>query len=99
MQRLWQNTLYFKKALDNLGFDIGISKTPITPVIVEESSMAKDLSDRLLKDGIFALPIIFPMVARDRARIRTIMNAALTREDLDMALGAFERAGRSLKIL
>ncbi|MEE8232565.1 MAG: glycine C-acetyltransferase [Thermoplasmata archaeon] len=99
VRQLWENTLYFKKALDDLGFDIGISKTPITPVIVGESSVAKDLSDRLFRDGIFALPIIFPMVARDRARIRTIMNAALTREDLDTALGAFERAGKALKIL
>ncbi len=99
VRQLWENTLYFKKALDDLGFDIGISKTPITPVIVGESSVAKDLSDRLFRDGIFALPIIFPMVARDRARIRTIMNAAMSREDLDTALGAFERAGKALKIL
>ncbi len=97
--QLWKNTLYFKKALDNLGFDTGISKTPITPVIVGESSVAKDLSDRLFRDGVFALPIIFPMVARDRARIRTIMNAALSREDLDTALGAFESAGKALKII
>ncbi len=99
VRQLWKNTLYFKEALDNLGFDTGISKTPITPVIVGESSVAKDLSDRLFKAGIFALPIIFPMVARDRARIRTIMNAALSREDLDTALGAFESAGKALKIL
>jgi glycine C-acetyltransferase len=99
VRQLWENTLYFKKGLDGIGFDTGISKTPITPVIVGESSVAKELSDRLLKDGVFALPIIFPMVARDRARIRTIMNAALSREDLDMALGAFESAGKALKIL
>ena len=53
----------------------------------------------LFEDGVFALPIVFPMVARDKARIRTIMNAALTRQDLDQALGAFERIGRQLKLI
>ncbi|MFQ6013704.1 MAG: aminotransferase class I/II-fold pyridoxal phosphate-dependent enzyme, partial [Thermoplasmata archaeon] len=99
VRQLWDNTLYFKKALKGMGFDTGISRTPITPVIVGESSSAKALSDRLLREGIFALPIVFPMVARDKARIRTIMNAALTREDLDRALGAFETAGKDLDIL
>ncbi|MFQ5908282.1 MAG: glycine C-acetyltransferase [Thermoplasmata archaeon] len=99
VRQLWENTLYFKRALAGMGFDTGISKTPITPVIVGESSAAKELSDQLLKDGVFALPIVFPMVARDKARIRTIMNAALTRDDLDVALAAFEKAGRELSIL
>ncbi|MFQ5552132.1 MAG: glycine C-acetyltransferase [Thermoplasmata archaeon] len=99
VRQLWENTLYFKKGLKEMGFDTGISKSPITPVIVGTSSTAKELSDRLLADGIFALPIVFPMVARDKARIRTIMNAALTREDLDRALDAFEAAGKGLGIL
>ncbi len=99
VRQLWENTLYFKKALAGMGFDTGISKTPITPVIVGESSVAKELSDHLFKEGVFALPIVFPMVARDKARIRTIMNAALTRDDLDVALGAFEKAGKELGIL
>jgi glycine C-acetyltransferase len=99
VRQLWKNTLYFKKGLEGMGFDTGISRTPITPVIVGESSVAKALSDHLLKEGIFALPIVFPMVARDKARIRTIMSAALSREDLDIALGSFERAGAALKII
>jgi glycine C-acetyltransferase len=99
VQNLWKNTEYFKKAMKDLGFDIGKSTTPITPVIVGESGVAKRLSSRLFEEGIFALPIVFPMVARDKARIRTIMNAALTREDLDFAIGAFEKIGKELHII
>jgi glycine C-acetyltransferase len=99
MQTLWDNTRYFKKAMKDLGFDIGNSQTPITPVMVGESGVAKKLSARLFEEGLFALPIVFPMVARDKARIRTIMNAALTRKDLDFAIGAFEKIGKELHII
>ena len=99
VQNLWENTRYFKKAMKDLGFNIGNSTTPITPVIVGESGVAKKLSARLYDEGLFALPIVFPMVARDKARIRTIMNAALTRKDLDFAIGAFEKIGRELHII
>lgn len=99
LQRLWNNTKYFKKKLKGLGFDIGISETPITPVIVGESSLARRMSDRLFEEGIFALPIVFPMVARDKARIRTIMNAALTDRDLEFAISKFEKIGRELSII
>lgn len=97
--RLWELTRRFKRSMKDLGFNIGRSETPITPVIVGESRRAKELSDRLMELGVFALPIVFPMVAKDQARIRTIMNAALTDEDVAFALGAFEKAGRELKIL
>jgi glycine C-acetyltransferase len=99
VQRLWENTRYFKKAMKDLGFDIGKSETPITPVIVGESGVAKRLSSRLYEEGIFALPIVYPMVALNRARIRTIMNAALTREDLDFAVDAFRKIGKELKVI
>jgi glycine C-acetyltransferase len=99
VQNLWKNTDYFKKAMKDLDFDIGRSTTPITPVIVGESGVAKRLSARLFEEGIFALPIVFPMVARDKARIRTIMNAALTKEDLDFATSAFEKIGKELHII
>jgi glycine C-acetyltransferase len=85
--------------MKDLGFNIGNSQTPITPIIVGESSVAKRLSARLFGEGIFALPIVFPMVARDKARIRTIMNAALERKDLDFAIGAFEKIGKELHII
>jgi glycine C-acetyltransferase len=99
VQRLWENTRYFKKAMQDLGFDIGKSETPITPVMVGDSGKAKKLSARLFEIGVFALPIIYPMVAQGKARIRTIMNAALAKEDLDFAIGAFEKAGKELEIL
>lgn len=99
VRTLWDHTRYFKKAMKDLGFNIGRSETPITPVIVGESSVAKKLSGRLFEEGVFALPIVFPMVARDKARIRTIMNAALTRKDLDFAIGAFEKMGKELHII
>jgi glycine C-acetyltransferase len=99
VRTLWEHTHYFKKAMKDLGFNIGNSETPITPVIVGESGVAKKLSARLFEEGVFALPIVFPMVARDKARIRTIMNAALTKQDLDFAIGAFEKIGKELKII
>jgi len=99
VRNLWANTRYFKKAMSGLGFDIGRSETPITPVMVGGSSVAKELSDKLYEVGVFALPIVFPMVAKDKARIRTIMNAALTASDLDFAISAFEKIGKELGII
>jgi len=99
VEKLWENTRYFKRAMRDLGFDIGKSETPITPVMTGESGRAKALSARLFELGVFALPIVYPMVAQGRARIRTIMNATLTREDLDFAVGAFEKAGRELGVI
>ena len=99
VERLWKNTRYFKKHLVSLGFDIGRSETPITPVMLGESSVAKRFSDRLFEEGVFALPIVFPMVARDGARIRNIVNAGLTRKDLDSALAAYEKIGKELKVI
>ncbi len=99
VRNLWDNTRHFKKTMKDLGFDVGNSQTPITPVIVGESGAAKKLSSRLFEEGVFALPIVFPMVARDKARIRTMMNAQLTKEDLDFAVGAFTKIGKELKIL
>lgn len=99
VKRLWDHTRYFKKAMSELGFDIGKSETPITPIIVRESGVAKKLSSHLFEEGVFALPIVFPMVAKEKARIRTIMNAALTREDLDFAIGKFEKIGKVLHII
>jgi len=99
VRTLLDNTKYFKKELESMGFDTGESETPITPVIVGESKKAKDLSNRLYDEGVFALPIVFPMVARDKARIRTMMNAGLTKDDLNFALEKFEKLGKKLVII
>ena len=97
--RLWNLTRRFKEAMAGLGFDTGASATPITPVMVGDGARAKQLSQRLFELGVFALPIVFPMVAKGKARIRTIMNAALTDDDLAHAIGAFEKAGRELGLI
>ncbi len=99
VETLWENTRYFKSAMRDRGFDIGNSVTPITPIMIGESGKAKRLSSRLFELGVFALPIVYPMVAQGKARIRTIMNAALTKEDLDFAIRSFETAGRELEIV
>jgi len=99
VENLWNNVRHFKKGLDEIGFDTGNSETAITPVMVGESHKAKALSEALIQNGIFALPIVFPMVARDKARIRTMMNAGLTKEHLDTALDQFEKQGKKLKIV
>jgi glycine C-acetyltransferase len=99
VRALWENTTYFKKAMKQLGFDIGRSETPITPVMVGDSGVAKKLSQRLFEEQVFALPIVYPMVAKDKARIRTIMNATLTREDLDFAIEKFSTIGKELRLI
>ncbi|MDI6887039.1 MAG: glycine C-acetyltransferase [Candidatus Thermoplasmatota archaeon] len=99
IRKLWENTRYFKKELQALGLDTGISETPITPVIVGESKLAKELSKSLFENGVYGYPIVFPMVARDKARIRTIVTAAHTKEDLNFALNAFEKCCKELKII
>ncbi len=99
VKRLWSNTRYFKKRLASMGFDIGRSETPITPVMLGDSAIAKRFSERLFEEGVFALPIVFPMVPRDRARIRNIVTAGLKRADLDQALAAYEKIGKELKVI
>jgi glycine C-acetyltransferase len=99
VRRLWENTRYFRSSMNDLGFNTGRSETPIVPIIVGESAAASKLSQRLFQEGVFALPIVYPMVAKDKARIRTIMNAGLTREDLDLAISTIERIGKELSII
>jgi glycine C-acetyltransferase len=99
IERLWDNTRFFKSGLEALGFDTGLSRSPITPVIVGEGALAMKLSDRLFEDGVFAQGIAFPTVARDKARVRTIVTAAHTREELQFALDVFARVGRELGII
>jgi len=99
MEQLWSNTQFFKSGLQALGFDTGISESPITPVIVGDGARAMTLSDQLFEEGVFAQGIAFPTVAKDRARVRTIVTATHTRGELEFALGAFARVGRKLGII
>jgi glycine C-acetyltransferase len=99
VKNLWKNTNYFKKAVQELGFNTGRSQTPIIPIIVGESSKAKALSDKLYERGVFVVPIVYPMVARDLARIRVQMHAKLTSEELDRVIEAIEVIGKELEII
>jgi len=96
---LWNNTKFFKAGLRDLGFNTGTSQSPITPVIAGEASLAMKLSDRLFEEGVFAQGIGFPTVARDTARVRTIVTATHTRADLQFALDAFAKVGRELELI
>ncbi len=98
-QRLWENTNYFRKELQNLGFDTGVSTTPIIPIMCGESSVAKSMTNSLAKHGVMAGAIVFPMVARDKARIRTQMSAGLTRDDLNEVLSLFEKVGPEVGLI
>jgi glycine C-acetyltransferase len=99
IDRLWENTRFFKAGLATLGFNAGVSQSPITPVIVGDGALAMKLSDRLFEEGVFAQGIAFPTVARDRARVRTIVTAAHTRDELQFALDVFGKVGKELGIL
>jgi glycine C-acetyltransferase len=99
IDRLWENTRFFKAGLETLGFNTGLSQSPITPVIVGDGALAMKLSDRLFEEGVFAQGIAFPTVARDKARVRTIVTAAHTRDELQFALDVFGKVGKELGIL
>ena len=99
IDRLWDNTRFFKAGLERLGFNTGLSESPITPVIAGQGAQAMELSDRLFKEGVFAQGIAYPTVARDKARVRTIVTATHTREDLQFALDKFEKVGRALGLI
>ncbi len=98
-ERLWANTRRFKAELQRLGFDTGRSETPITPVMMGDPEVAMRFSDRLMGEGVFAQPVVFPTVALDLARIRTIVTAAHTDDHLDRALEAFSTVGRELGVV
>jgi glycine C-acetyltransferase len=99
MAQLWDNTAFFKAGLQSLGFNTGRSESPITPVIVGEAALAMQMSDRLFAEGVFAQGIGFPTVARGQARLRTIVTATHTRDDLQFALDTFAKVGKELGVI
>jgi glycine C-acetyltransferase len=99
VQNLWKNREYFLRSMNDFGFNTGMSETPIIPVMIGESDDAQKFSVRLFEEGVFALPIVYPMVARGTARIRVIMNSALSKDDLNGAITAFEKVGKELNII
>jgi len=99
IERLWENTRYFKQGLKNAGFETGMSETPITPVMVGDAALAHQLSRELFEGGVLATGIGFPTVPKGKARVRTIVTATHTREELDRALEVFAGVGKKLGIL
>jgi len=99
VDQLWENTRYFKGEMKRLGFDTGFSTTPITPVMLGEAPLAKEFSRRLLEEGLFAMAIGFPTVPRGKARIRVMMSAIHSKEDLDKGLSIFNKVGKELGVV
>jgi len=98
-EQLWQNAKYFKKALKDLGFDIGISETPITPVMIGNDAKTMEFSKALLEEGVFVSGIVFPTVAKNKGRCRVMISASHTKEDLDKAIQAFKKVGQTLNVI
>jgi len=99
VRKLWANTDYLKSELIALGFNTGNSQTPIIPVMLGDEELAKAFSSKLYDENIFATPIVFPMVAKGKARIRVIPSASHSKKDLDMAVKAFAKVAKQLKVL
>ena len=98
VKKLWDNAAYFKKGLKEAGFDTGRSQTPITPVMLGEAKVAQDFSRALMEKGIFAQAIAYPTVPRGKARIRCMVSAVHSRQDLDFAVETFVEVGRKLGV-
>jgi len=99
VDRLWENTRYFKAQMKDLGFDTGRSETPIVPVMLGEAPLAQEFSRRLFNEGVFAMAIGYPTVPKGKARIRVMISATHSKEDLDYGLEAFERVGKELGVI
>jgi glycine C-acetyltransferase len=98
VDRLWDNARYFKAEMKTLGFDTGVSTTPITPVMLGEAPLAQQFSRSLFENGVFAMAIGFPTVPKGKARIRVMISAAHARGDLDKGLETFKKVGRELGV-
>ena len=99
VERLWENTRYFKQAMGTLGFDTGASTTPITPIMLGEAPLAQSFSRKLFEEGVFAMAIGYPTVAQGKARIRVMISASHATKDLDHGLAAFEKVGKLLGVI
>ncbi|NMC85564.1 MAG: glycine C-acetyltransferase [Anaerolineaceae bacterium] len=99
VDRLWENARYFKAAMKDFGFDTGVSTTPITPIMLGEAPLAQQFSRELFTEGVFAMPLGFPTVPRGKARIRVMLSAAHSRDDLDQGLAAFRKVGQKLGVI
>lgn len=99
VQKLWDNTRYFKTHMQQAGFDLGKSETPIVPVMLGESHVAVEMAKRMFEQGVFVKPIVFPLVAKDKARIRVIVTAGHSKDDMDHAIQSFINVGKEMKVI
>jgi len=99
VKKLWSNTRFFQDRMKRLGYNIGITKTPITPVMIGDARVAKEFSQKLFDAGIFAQSIGFPTVPAGKARIRAMLSATHSEEDLTLAIDHFEKIGKAMKII
>jgi glycine C-acetyltransferase len=99
VDKLWDNARYFKAEMKTLGFDTGVSVTPITPIMLGEVTLAKQFSAELFKEGVFAMALGYPTVPQGKARIRVMISAAHERKDLDQGLAIFKQVGKSLGVI
>jgi len=99
VDRLWQNARYFKSEMKRLGFNTGVSVTPITPIMLGEAPLAQDFSKRLFESGLFATALSYPTVPKGKARIRVMISAAHSSADLDKALQIFQGVGQQLGVI
>ena len=99
VDRLWENARYFQQEMRTLGFDTGKTQTPITPVMLGDVQLAREFSRRLFEEGVFAQAIGYPTVPQGKARIRVMLSATHSRQDLDQALEIFHKVGKQLGVL
>jgi glycine C-acetyltransferase len=99
VDKLWDNARFFKAEMKKLGFDTGVSETPITPVMLGEAPLAQQFSRELFESGVFAMAIGFPTVAKGKARIRVMISASHDRDDLGQGLEAFAKVGKKLGVI
>jgi glycine C-acetyltransferase len=97
--KLWKNTNYFKERMNKIGFDIGVSQTPIVPIMLGDAKLSQKFSKRLFENGIFAMSIGYPTVPQGKARIRVMISASHSTTDLDKAISSFRSVGKALKVL
>jgi glycine C-acetyltransferase len=99
VDKLWENARYFQSEISKIGFDTGLTTTPITPIMLGEAPMAQEFSSELFRKGVFAMAIGFPTVPRGKARIRVMISASHSNEDLDQGLEIFRLVGRQLGVI
>lgn len=99
VEKLWDNANYFKEKLKGIGYDVGQSETPITPVILGDEKLAQRFAQRLIEEGVYVKPIVFPTVPLGTGRVRNMPTAAHTKEMLDEAISIYEKVGKEMGII